>query len=149
MKLKGSVDIPADRETVFAFLTDPDTIGPCLPKVESVRRRPDGTFEALVRVGRGFLSASLTMHCTFTESVPPEHAAIRATGRAKGGAVDGTARMDLAELPDGAGTRVDWTADVELSGIIAKLAGSRFDAKAAGLVDQTFRKVRKRIKSAA
>lgn len=148
MKLKGTVEIPADRATVFAFLTDPDRIGPCLPKVESVKKRPDGTFEATAKVGKGFLSATLVMHCSFTENVPPERAAIRATGKAKGSAVDGTARMELVELPDDAGTRVDWTADVELSGIVAKLAGNRFDAKANDLVEQTFRKVKKRIKSA-
>ena len=148
MKLNGSVDIPADRERVFAFLTDPDQIGPCLPKVESVRKKPDGTFEAVAKVGKGFLSATLVMECVFTEHVPPSRAAIRATGKAKGSGVDGTARMDLRELADGAGTAVDWTADVTLSGIVAKLAGNRFDAKAKELVHQTFRKVKKRIKAA-
>ena len=146
MKLKGTVEIPADRATVFAFLTDPDRFGPCLPKVESIAKRPDGSFDATARVGKGFLSATLVMHCAFTERVPPEHAAIRTTGKAKGSSVDGTARMDLVELPDGAGTRVDWTADVELSGIVAKLAGNRFDTKANEVVDHTFRKVKKRIK---
>ena len=148
MKIRGSVDIPADRERVFAFLTDPEQIGPCLPKVQSIRTRPDGTFEAVAKVGKGFLSVTLVMECMFTEHVSPSRAAIRATGKARGSGVDGTARMDLRELADGAGTAVDWTADVELTGIVAKVAGNRFDAKATALVEQTFRKVKKRIKAA-
>ena len=147
MQLKGSVDLKADRERVFAFLTDPDRIGPCLPKVQSIKKLPDGRFEATARIGKGFLSATLVMVCAFTERTPPDRAAIHATGRTKGGSVDGTARMDLRDLPDG-GTAVDWTADVTLSGLIARLAGDRVDARAQAMVDQTFKKVRKQLKAA-
>jgi carbon monoxide dehydrogenase subunit G len=147
MQLQGSVDIKADRERVFAFLTDPDRIGPCLPKVQSIKKLPDGRFEATAKVGKGFLSATLVIECAFTERTPPDRAAIRATGKVKGGGFDGTARMDLRDLPDG-GTAVDWTADVTLSGLLAKLAGNRVDARAQAMVEQTFKKVRKQLKAA-
>ena len=147
MKLQGTVDIPADRERVFAFLIDPDKLGPCLPKVQEIRKLPDGRFEAVAKVGKGFISATFVMTCTFTEKAPPSHAAIRATGKAKGSAVDGTARMELRELPSG-GTAVDWTADVAITGLIAKVGEKRMESSAQNAITHTFKRVRKALKPA-
>jgi uncharacterized protein len=146
VKLQGTVDIQADRERVFAFLTDPDRIGPCLPKVQEIRKLPDGRFEAIAKVGKGFLAATFTMTCTFTERTPPTAAAIRATGKAKGSGVDGTARMDLRELPSG-GTAVDWTADVTVTGLVAKVGQSRLESAADRAITQTFKSVRRQLKA--
>jgi len=146
MKLQGTMDIKADREQVFAFLTDPDKVGGCLPKVESIRRLPDGRFEALAKVGKGFLSASFKLDCAFTELDEPNRAAIRATGKAKGSAVDGTARMTLRDLPSG-GTAVDWTADVTVSGLVARVGTSRLESAADRMITQTFKCVRRNLKA--
>lgn len=148
MKLQGTMDIQADRERVFAFLTDPDKLGPCLPKVQQIRKLPDGRFEAVARVGKGFLAATFTLTCMFTEKTPPSAAAIRATGKAKGSGVDGTARMDLRELPSG-GTGVDWTADVEITGLVAKVGQHRLQSAAEKAITQTFKRVRKELKAGA
>lgn len=146
MKLQGTMDIKADRERVFAFLTDPEKMGGCLPKVQSIKRLPDGRFEALAKVGKGFLSASFLLECAFTEVQPPDHAAIRAAGKAKGSSVDGTARMTLRDL-EGGGTAVDWTADVTISGLVARVGEKRLDAAADRMITQTFRCVRKQLKA--
>jgi carbon monoxide dehydrogenase subunit G len=146
VKLQGTMELPAERERVFAFLTDPDRIGPCLPKVQQIRRLPDGRFEAVARIGKGFLATSFTLTCAFTERTPPTAAAIRATGKAKGSAVDGTARMELRELPSG-GTAVDWTADVEITGLAARVGQSRLESGAERAITQTFKSVRKQLKS--
>jgi carbon monoxide dehydrogenase subunit G len=147
MKLQGTIDIKADRERVFGFLTDPSRVGPCLPKVQAVKTLPDGRFEAIAKIGKGFLSTTFTLQCAFTERVAPERAAIRATGKAKGSGVDGTARMELRELPDGR-TAVDWTADVTISGLVARVGEGRLQAGAERLIEQTFRCVRKSLKAA-
>ena len=147
LKLQGTVGIKADRATVFAFLTDPDRIGPCLPKVQAIRKLPNGHFEATARVGKGFLSASFVLDCAFTDLVAPDRAAIRATGKAKGSAVDGTARMTLRDL-DAGGTAVDWTADVEISGLVAKVGEGRLRGGADKKITQTFKRVRKQLKAA-
>ncbi|MFN8623467.1 MAG: carbon monoxide dehydrogenase subunit G [Chloroflexota bacterium] len=146
MRLQGTMDIQADRERVFAFLTDPDRIGPCLPKVQQIRKLPDGRFEAIAKVGKGFLAMTFTMTCQFTERTPPSTAAIRATGKAKGSAVDGTARMELRELPSG-GTAVDWTADVEITGLAAKVGRQRLESGAQQAITQTLKRVRKQLKA--
>jgi uncharacterized protein len=147
VKLNGSMEVPADRERAFAFLTDPDRIGPCLPRVQQIRKLPDGRFEAVARVGKGFLAATFTLTCTFTERTPPSVAAIRATGRAKGSGIDGTARMELRELPGG-GTAVDWTADVAITGLVARVGEKRLESAAQDAITRTFKKVGKQLKAA-
>src|SRR6478736_2243910 len=137
LKLQGTVDIKADRATVFAFVTDPDRIGPCLPKVQSIKKLPNGHFEATAKVGKGFVSASFVMDCAFTDLVAPDRAAIRATGKSRGSAVDGTARMTLRDL-DGGGTGVDWTADVEITGLVARVGEGRLRSSADAMITQMF-----------
>jgi carbon monoxide dehydrogenase subunit G len=146
MKLQGSVDIKADRERVFAFLTDPERMGGCLPKVQAIKRKSDGRFEALAKVGKGLLSTSFTLDCSFEDVQAPDHASIRASGKAKGSAVDGTARMTLRDLASG-GTAVDWTADVTISGLVAKVGEKRLAEAADRMITQTFRCVRKNLKA--
>ena len=114
--------------------------------VDAIRRLPNGHFEATAKVGKGFISASFVLDCAFTELVAPDSAAIRATGKAKGSAVDGTARMTLRDLPSG-GTGVDWTADVTLSGLISKLGEARLRSGADRMITQTFKQVRKQLKA--
>lgn len=145
MQMQGTTEIRAARAEVFAFLTDPQRIGPCLPKVQSVRAHPDGTFTAEARIGKGLLSVGLALACSFTELRGPEHAAIRATGKGKGSSVDGTARMTLRELPAG-GTAIDWTADVTLGGLVAKAGEARIRDAAERAVAQTFKRVRRQLK---
>ena len=70
MRFQGSVDIKAPRDQVFAFLVDPDRMGGCLPKVQSIKKLGDGRFEAVAKVGKGLFSASFTLTCEFTERVP-------------------------------------------------------------------------------
>ena len=45
MKFSGTVDINAPRERVWAFLMDPDQVGPCGPgtRDRTGGRDPDGT----------------------------------------------------------------------------------------------------------
>jgi uncharacterized protein len=146
MKLEGSVDIRADRDRVWAFLTDPDQVGSCLPAVHSIKKLGDGRFEAQAKVGVGFISAKFVLHCEFTEMEAPNHAAIRAQGKATGSSVDGTARMTLRDLESG-GTAVDWTADVAVSGMVARIGSKRLESAANKMIVRTFKCAKKKLRT--
>ena len=57
MKFNGTVDINAPRDRVWAFLMDPDQVGPCGPGVESIEVVDADHFTARAKVGIGFISA--------------------------------------------------------------------------------------------
>ena len=49
MKFSGTVDINAPRERVWAFLMDPDQVGPCGPGVETIEIVDETHFKAKAR----------------------------------------------------------------------------------------------------
>ena len=53
MEFSGAVDIPASREKVFAWVTDPNKVSQCGPGVESVEVVDQTHFKASAKVGVG------------------------------------------------------------------------------------------------
>ena len=137
MKFEGTVDIGAPREKVWAFLMDPNQVGPCGPGVETIEVVDDTHFKATAKVGIGFISARFVVNMEMAEQQPPDRAVIKAHGQAPGSAVDATAQMTLSD-GDGAGTRMDWNADVLISGSLASLGARLIEGTANKMIGQTF-----------
>src|SRR5204863_1200971 len=101
MKFEGSVEIAAPRDTVWAFVIDPQQVGQCGPGVESIELVDDTHFKAVAKVGIGFISARFVVNMQMAEQDPPSRAVIKAHGQAPGSAVDATAAMSLSDGADG------------------------------------------------
>ena len=99
MKFAGTVEINAPRERVWAFLMDPNRVGPCGPGVESVEVIDDTHYKAKAKVGIGFISATFAVDLVIEEMQPPNRAVIKANGQAPGSAVYATATMTLRTAP--------------------------------------------------
>jgi carbon monoxide dehydrogenase subunit G len=137
MHFDGSVPIKASREKVWAFVIDPEQVGPCGPGVETIEVVDATHFKATAKVGIGFISARFNVSMEFAEQVPPDRALIKAHGQAPGSAVDATAAMSLSD-GDGGGTRMDWNADVTISGSLASLGARLIEGTANKMIGQTF-----------
>jgi len=137
MKFAGTVDIAAPRDRVWAFVVDPNQVGQCGPGVESIEVVDDTHFKATAKVGIGFISARFVVNMEMAEQMPPDRAVIKARGQAPGSAVDATAEMTLSDSTNG-GTRMDWSADVAISGSLASLGGRLIEGTANKMIGQTF-----------
>jgi carbon monoxide dehydrogenase subunit G len=137
MKFEGSVEIAAPRDKVWAFVIDPEQVGQCGPGVESIEIQDDTHFKAAAKVGIGFISARFVVNMEMAEQEPPDRAVIKAHGQAPGSAVDATAAMSLSD-GDGGGTRMDWNADVTISGSLASLGARLIEGTANKMIGQTF-----------
>ena len=137
MKFEGRVEIHAPRPKVWASVTDPALIAPCLPGVQSIEKLDGGRFKAHGKVGSGLFSAKVVVDVEFTEIHEPDDATVHARGHAPGSAVDVTAKMVLTDGADGS-TVIDWTADVNISGMIAGVGVERIDGTATSVIVQTF-----------
>jgi carbon monoxide dehydrogenase subunit G len=80
------------------------------------------------------------------EQVPPDRAVIKAHGQAPGSAVDATASMTLADGADG-GTRMDWSADVAISGSLASLGARLIEGTANKMIGQTFTCMKEKLET--
>ena len=137
MKFAGTVEIAAPRDRVWAFVVDPNQVGGCGPGVESIEVVDDTHFKATAKVGIGFISARFVVNMELAEQAPPDRAVIKARGQAPGSAVDATAEMTLSDIAGG-GTRMDWSADVAISGSLASLGGRLIEGTANKMIGQTF-----------
>ncbi|HSL77768.1 MAG TPA: carbon monoxide dehydrogenase subunit G [Candidatus Limnocylindrales bacterium] len=136
MHFEGTVQINAPRETVWAFVVDPNRVGQCGPGVESIEVIDDTHFKATAKVGIGFISARFNVNMEFAEVDAPNAATIKAHGQAPGSAVDADARMTLSDAEGG--TRMDWAADVNIAGTIASVGARLIEGTANKMIGQTF-----------
>ena len=146
MQFSGTVDIKAPRDKVWAFLIDPNQVGSCGPGVESIEVIDETHFRAKAKVGVGFISARFVVDLELAEQDPPTKAVIKAHGQAPGSAVDATATMSLSDGDEGA-TKMDWSADVTISGTLASVGARLIDGTANKMIGQTFECIRSKLEA--
>ena len=145
MEFSGAVDIPATRERVFAFVTDPNKVGACGPGVESIEIIDATHFKARAKVGVGFITAKFVVDLEIAEQHAPDMAIIKARGQAPGSAVDALGRMNLVDGPEPGTTTMLWAAEVNISGMIASVGARLVDGTANKMIGQTFDCMRAKI----
>ena len=136
MHFEGIVEVAATRDRVWSFVTDPARVAACAADVEHLEVIDATHFRVTVRAGIGPIRTTFAIDAEFTELRAPEHAEVRATGAARGSAVEMSNVVDLENAGDGR-TAIRWRAEVNVSGAIANI-GSRFMQAAA---DKTTRDV--------
>jgi carbon monoxide dehydrogenase subunit G len=148
MKFQGTVEINAPRDRVWAFLMDPNEVGPCGPGVETIEVVDETHFKAKAKVGIGFISARFNIDMEIAERDEPNRAVIKAHGQAPGSAVDATATMELRDGESG-GSVMDWAADVLIGGTIASVGARLIEGTANKMIGQTFDCIRSKLEAPA
>jgi carbon monoxide dehydrogenase subunit G len=148
LQYKGEEQIPADQDTVWAFVNDPERIGRCLPDVQTVTVHDPTHFDAVVGVALGPVRGKFK----FRFELQPDEAARRMNMKIAGGgfgsAVDLTAAADI--LPgDGSSTVLRWDGSAVMRGPVAAVGGRVLDAQARKLITQTFGNVREQLTTLA
>ena len=146
MHFEGTVQINAPRDKVWAFLIEPNQVGSCGPGVESIEVIDDTHFKATAKVGVGFISARFVVNMELVDLEAPDKANIKAHGQAPGSAVDATATMNLSD-GEGGGTRMDWLADVNISGTLASVGARLIEGTANKMIGQTFDCIRTKLEA--
>ncbi len=118
--VEGQRRFDAPPERVFELLTSPDVIASAIPAVRGHRVVDADHWEAKVKPPLP-LAPSVTIRFEVLERRSPEHAALHAHG----GGADVTSRFDLTV--DGAATLMRWRTELQLGGILGRLAGHGLD----------------------
>ena len=146
MHFEGSVPITADRQAVWAFVNDPNQVASCGPGVDSVEVIDDRQYKVVARIGIGMIKATFGIDVTRGEQRAPDFAELSGSGKAPGSAVDGSARMDLSDGPDGT-TIMDWTADIHIHGKLASVGARLIEGTSRKLIGQTFDCMRAKLEA--
>jgi carbon monoxide dehydrogenase subunit G len=146
MHFEGTVDITAPRDRVWAFLMDPQQVGPCGPGVESIDIVDETHFKAKAKVGIGVISARFLMDMEQAEVQPPDRAVIKAHGQAPGSAVDAVAEMRLSDGEAGV-THMAWSAEVNIAGKIASVGARLIQGTANKMIGKTFECIKAKLEA--
>lgn len=141
----GVESLPASPQRVYAFLTDPDQMKTVVPDLVSAEKTAPNILKGVVKPGFSFIRGTLKFTMTITEKTPGSEAQVTIFSEAIGAklTVESTMRVE----PDGAGSKVHWTAQVtQLSGLIAAAPGGLIKAAADKTVREGWEKIRAAMK---
>ena len=83
MTMKGEVALPADKETVWAKLNDPEILKACIPGCQTLDKTGDNGFSAVVKLKVGPVGATFKGSVELTDLDPPN--GYRISGQGEGG----------------------------------------------------------------
>lgn len=137
MKIATASSVAAPRAAVYSALVNPEMLKRAIPGCESLVATGPDTYEAQLNVGVAGLKGSYRGSVTIKDQQPPHSFSLSFDGKGGPGFVRGTAAVRLSD--EGAGTRVDSNADVQVGGLIAAIGSRLIEAATRKLSDDFFR----------
>ncbi|MDB5596028.1 MAG: carbon monoxide dehydrogenase [Hyphomicrobiales bacterium] len=140
MTMKGEVALPADRETVWAKLNDPEVLKACIPGCQTLEKTSETSFTAVVKLKVGPVGATFKGNVELTDLDPPN--GYRISGQGEGGVAGfakGGATVSLTDPAEGAeGCTLNYNVEANVGGKIAQLGARLIDGVAKKTADQFF-----------
>ncbi len=146
LHLDGSNAINAPRSKVYALLTDSAFIARTLPDAEDVRVIDPQSLEAKIKLRVAVVSASMKVKLTIAKTEPTTKATLVAEGTGSGSSMKITSVFDLAG--DGP-TTMGWSADAEITGVMAGLGSSLLKGFATKKVAEIFEGITSAVEAAS
>jgi carbon monoxide dehydrogenase subunit G len=138
VELSGTTSYDSPRQAVWDALTDVDSLVRCAPgggRGATIQRLDEHHARVQARLGGGLFAANLVVDLELIDLAAPDRAMLSATGQAAGTRLTGSTSLTLSGPPEGP-TRVDWTADVQLSGTFAAMGEQLLRGSAAPTIEQ-------------
>ncbi len=144
MELTSSRTVPASVEATWAALNDPEILKSCIPGCESIERVSDTEFRVAMTARVGPVAAKYSGRIVLADLVAPQ--SYRMTYEGQGGAAGfarGEARVALS--PQGAETRIDYSASAQVGGKLAQIGSRLVDGAAAKVAEDFFARFVERV----
>ncbi|MDV3293802.1 MAG: carbon monoxide dehydrogenase subunit G [Nitrososphaerales archaeon] len=135
LHLDGSVTINASPSRVFGLLTDPNFLAKTLPDSEDVRVIDGSTLEAKIKVGVAVASSTLKVKMMVAERAAPVKARLLVEGSGGGSSMRISSTFTLTGEST---TKMSWTADADITGLIAGLGSTLLRSFATKKVEEIF-----------
>jgi carbon monoxide dehydrogenase subunit G len=137
MEFSGTQTIEVPIEQVWTFLLDVNKVAKCAPGFQSLETLEDEHWKAIISVGVGPVKAKFTLDVTRPEMRKPELMVVKGRGKAPGSAVELSGTMNLSVISP-TETRMDWRANVVVSGTMASIGARLMSSTAEKLTGQFF-----------
>jgi uncharacterized protein len=148
MEMSGSRTVPADVETTWRALNDPDVLKASIPGCESIERIGDNEYRVVLTSRVGPVSARFTGRIVVSDAVPSRSYTLSFDGQGgAAGFAKGETRVTLE--PDDAQTRIDYTAKAQVGGKLAQIGSRLIDGAAAKVADDFFARFVEHVRSSS
>ena len=145
MKIEKTFSVNAPVQSVWAFITSPEKVAPCIPGCEGAEQTGDNTYKAAIKVKVGPIKTRFAVEIETIEERPPEFASYETKGEegTKSSRLKAKSTLSLKQIDD-ENTEVTYTSDINLlgrlgkfgSGMMQKVADSIGNEFVAGLKEQ-------------
>jgi len=139
MKLEGSHDVPAPRQKVWEAFLDPARLKKAIPGCEKLELVGPDEYKATMKIGVGGVKGTFDGKVKITEQKPPESYKLAVEGSGGPGFVRGETVITLSDTDDG--TRVAYSADVQIGGLIASVGQRMLGGVSKMMADKFFGKM--------
>jgi carbon monoxide dehydrogenase subunit G len=147
MKLEGSYDIPVARDRVWAAFLDPETLRQAIPGCEKLEAVGNGEYKATMKIGVAAVKGTFEGKVRLFDLEQPESYRMAVEGSGGPGFIRGETQISLAEA--GPGTKVSYTADVQVGGLIAGVGQRMLGGVSKMMADQFFNRMASLLQSQA
>jgi uncharacterized protein len=147
VKLEGTKELSAPRETVWRVLNDPEQMAGLMPGVEGFEVKDDRNWQAKVKIPLGLGGLRMTVGFQKLEEREPEFAVLKAKGNGVGAIMNMQTQFHLSE--SGAGTSMRWEADVKIAGPVGAMGQRVLQPIVNQQVGNVLAALEKRVEAAA
>lgn len=128
MKLEGGAEVEGTVEEVFDRLLDPALLARCIPGCERMEEVEPGVYETEVAAGVGAVKSKFAGRVSVTDVNRPTSYQLTISGQSPVGHVNGSAAIRLESI--GSTTRVTYTGEAKVSGLMASFGGRLIEGAA-------------------
>ncbi len=150
MKIEKTFTVEATQERVWAFITDPNQAGPCIPGCKDVEVLGPGRYRATVGIQVGPIKASFSVTVEARVERPPEYAEYTVTGDEGGKAsrISAVNVLSITRLND-TECEVKYDSEVNVTGRLGKFGAGVMQKIANNVGEQFAQALRAGLKEAA
>jgi carbon monoxide dehydrogenase subunit G len=147
MKIEGAHEVPAPRQKVWEAFLDPETLRKAIPGCEKLEAIGNDEYKAIMKVGVAAIKGTFEGKVRLLDQHPPDSYKMAVEGTGAPGFVRGETVITLTDATGG--TRVSYTADLQVGGLIAGVGQRMLGGVSKMMADQFFNKMSQLLQGAA
>ena len=136
MKLEGSYEVPAPRKKVWDAFLDPKVLKQAIPGCEKLEAIGPDEYKATMKVGVGGVKGTFEGKVRLSDKNPLESYKLAVEGSGGPGFIRGETVITLTD--SGSGTKVSYTADLQVGGLIASVGQRMLGGVSKMMADKFF-----------
>jgi carbon monoxide dehydrogenase subunit G len=137
MEMSGEQSIPVAQARVWEALNDPEVLKACIPGCDSIEKVSDNEYRVAMTAAVGPVKARFAGKLVLGDVNPPTSYTLAFEG--SGGAAGfGKGGAKVALVPEGAGTKLSYTANAQVGGKLAQVGSRLIDGVARKMANDFF-----------